>query len=241
MSTKTPKVPRQAKAGKLPSFLNLKSVPVVVGLVVIGFLVQKLNWQSLLSMNQSLIAENSRKLRYWNICHATWNKNGNLRTMNRVFERLGYEHVNASNGDDWDVLWTFEYPFDHEGRSPLFEPLYEKPLKPHQKINHVPGISIVTNKSYMNTFNRGLDFIMPTFTFELKDEFKAYVEQNPGKKFIEKSYTNRGVKIIDTKRVDFEKRDTLYQVFMDKPFLVDGHAFDMGICELINHFLRQTE
>lgn len=229
MSSKNFKVPRR-KTG-FDFKVNFKSFLAVIFVIALGLILQKVNWKSLSSINNFLVAENSQKLRYWNICHATWNPNGNLRTVNRVFERLGYEHVNASHGDDWDVLWTFEYPYDHEGRSILFEPLYKKPLKPHQKINHVPGISIVTNKSYMNTFNRGLDFLMPTFNADLKNEFKQYIEKNPEKKFIEKAFTNRGVKIIDKKNIDFDRRGTLYQTFMDKPFLVDGHAFDMGICE----------
>jgi tubulin monoglycylase TTLL15 len=244
MSSKNFKVPRRKSAKeKAIEYVksNFKSILVVIFVVVLGSLFPEyVKLRSILPMNFKLVAENSQKLRYWNICHATWNENGNLRTMNRVFERLGYENVNASNGDDWDVLWTFEYPYDHEDRSPLYDPIYSKPLKPHQKLNHVPGISIVTNKSFMNTYNRHFDFIMPTFHEHLQEEFKEYVKINPDKKFIEKSFTNRGVKIVDKKNIKFNKPNTLYQTFMDKPFLIDGHAFDMGICELINHFLACT-
>jgi hypothetical protein len=59
--------------------------------------------------NQQLQLSKVTKPKYWNVCEATWNENGNLRTMNRVFERLGYEFVNASNGEDWDVLWSLEW------------------------------------------------------------------------------------------------------------------------------------
>lgn len=183
-------------------------------------------------INNSQVAENSRKLRYWNVCLANWNANGHLRTMNRVFERLGYENVNASNGDDWDVLWTFEYPFDLPDE--LFDPIFSKPLKPHQRINHFVGIGGVTNKSFMTTVNRDLPFILPSFHAGTKKEFEAYIAKNETRKFVEKSYGNRGVKVIDEDKINLNKPDTMFQAFMDKPLLVDGHAFDMGICEFIN-------
>lgn len=185
-------------------------------------------------VNNAQVAENSRKLRYWNACYADWNDNGHLRTMNRVFDRLGYEHVNASNGDDWDVLWTFEYPFDTDGRGELFDPIFSKPLKPHQRINHFVGVGGITNKSFMTTINRDLPFILPSFHVETKEEFEEYIAKNVTRKFVEKNYGNRGVKIIDQDKINLNKPDTMFQAFMDKPFLIDGHAFDMGICELLS-------
>lgn len=181
-------------------------------------------------IDSSKMVETSRKLKYWNVSLASWNINGNLRTMNRVFERLGYENVDASV-DDWDVLWSFEYPFDYVGRSKLFDPIFKKPLLPHQKINHFVGIGGVSNKSFMTTVNRDLPFILPSFHRQTQEEFKEYIAKNPTRKFVEKAYSNRGVKVIDKEKIDFNKPDTMYQAFMDKPFLVDGHAFDMGICE----------
>jgi hypothetical protein len=217
--------------------VNLQIILPVTIFVILNYYCNKNGFlKSISTVNDSQIAENSRKLRYWNVCHANWNANGHLRTMNRVFERLGYEYVNAVEGGDWDVVWTFEYPYDVVGRSKLYDPIYRKPLKPHQKINHVPGISVLTNKSFMTTNHRDLNFILPTFNIDSKEDFKEYVTKNPTRKFVEKSYTNRGVKIIDKEKIAFKKPLTMYQAFMENPFLVDGHAFDMGICELINHF-----
>jgi hypothetical protein len=81
--------------------------------------------------------EDFRAPKYWHVCNAFWNKNGQLRTMDRVFERLGYEFVNASKNDDWDVMWSFEYPYN--GETKLFKTIVEKPLKHHQRLNHIPG------------------------------------------------------------------------------------------------------
>ncbi|CAO1348344.1 unnamed protein product [Diamesa serratosioi] len=50
-------------------------------------------------------------LKFWPFIVNTWNKNDNLRTMKRVFNRLQYEEVNGSQSD-WDVLWSIEYPFE---------------------------------------------------------------------------------------------------------------------------------
>jgi hypothetical protein len=215
------------------SSLSLVSITAMVFIVICSLILPnhfEPNSQNIVSNKTQ---QNSNKMRYWNVCLANWNKNGHLRTPNRVFERLGYEHVNASDGDDWDVLWTFEYPFDTEGRSDLFDPIFEKPLLPHQRINHFVGIAGLTNKSFMVTINSDLPFILPAFHRRQQKEYETYIAENPTRKFVEKNYSNRGVKIINTDKINFTKPDTMYQAFMDNPLLVDGHAFDMGICELI--------
>src|SRR5690349_18928234 len=38
-------------------------------------------------------------LKYWGVCIWEWNENGNLRTMNRVFNRLSFVPVNPLKGD----------------------------------------------------------------------------------------------------------------------------------------------
>lgn len=211
---------------------NSVSVCVVLFVIVCGlFLPNYVVLKSRKIVNNAQIADSSRRLRYWNICEGHSHSNGPLRTMNRVFDRLGYQHVNASHGDDWDVLWSFQYPFDL-GHQELYAPLFSKPLKPHQRINHFVGMGGVTNKSFMTTINRDLPFILPGFHQNMEQEFNEYVKKNITKKFVEKHYANRGVKIISVENISFKKPDTMYQAFMDKPFLVDGHAFDMGICEL---------
>jgi hypothetical protein len=44
--------------------------------------------------------------KYWGVVVNKWNPHGSLRTMDKVFSNLGYKIVNASNGDDWDFLWS---------------------------------------------------------------------------------------------------------------------------------------
>ena len=54
---------------------------------------------------------------------------GYLKHVIETFEKLGYTRVNGSE-EDWDVLWSHEYPF---GSVLLHE------LEPHQKVSqHLP-------------------------------------------------------------------------------------------------------
>ncbi|CRK87060.1 CLUMA_CG000870, isoform A [Clunio marinus] len=174
----------------------------------------------------------TKTLKYWQICIKKWNKMGNLRSMERVFERLGYEFVNASEGDDWDVLWSSEFPFQKEVAKD-FDPIFKK-LKPHQRINHFPGVFSITNKVYVATQNQQLSFILPSFSLpDMLDEFKAYVEKNPTKQFITKNMYNRGVRMIDSEDATNNSEIKFVQEFMGKPLLIDERMFDIGLYVVI--------
>lgn len=73
-------------------------------------------------------------LTYWPVSLG----NDNLRTTKNVFERLGYREVNGSS-EKWDVLWSIAFPFDQYSKT-FFG------VKPHQSVNHIPGITFLTNK-----------------------------------------------------------------------------------------------
>jgi len=51
---------------------------------------------------------------------------GYLRHVFEIFQKLGYLIVNGSN-EDWDVLWSHDYPFSR---------FIFSPLKDHQKVSH---------------------------------------------------------------------------------------------------------
>jgi tubulin monoglycylase TTLL15 len=155
--------------------------------------------------------------------------------MDRVFERIGYEKANASEGDDWDVLWGFEYP--HNNDLELFDPLFNNPLKHHQRVNHIPGIFALTNKLVLTTDNQDFDFILATFDNDTRKEFEEYSAKYPSVRFVQKNIWNRGVKIVERDEVDFDNLDeTMYQAFMGQPMLIDGRAFDFGVYALISSF-----
>ena len=52
-------------------------------------------------------------------------ESGYLRHVIDAFDRLGYQQVDGST-QDWDVLWSHDYPFGKE---------FFTSLKPHQKVS----------------------------------------------------------------------------------------------------------
>lgn len=170
--------------------------------------------------------------KYWGICIWQWNPFGNLRTMDRVFKRLGYASVNGTSGDDWDVLWSIEYPSKNIS---VFKPLFIDPLKPHQRVNHFFGTNYITAKSFMTTRNRDIKYVLPGFSFpNMIEEFKTYVKANPEAKFVQKGLANRGIKLVNQTEIKFGKSNVFYQRFMEKPFLVDGRFMDFAVFVLIS-------
>jgi tubulin monoglycylase TTLL15 len=178
------------------------------------------------------------KLRYWPILPIfKWNPNGSLRTMNRAFEKLNFRFVNASHGDEWDIAWSIDMPFfggTQEGDE-IFAGLRHIQFERHQKFNHFPGNGILITKSTMATHNHNSKYILPSFEVpDMLDELHEFIKNNPDKTILEKNTSNRGVKIIkaDQIKVAFED-EVFYQQFMDKPFTIDGHAFDFGVFAVI--------
>jgi hypothetical protein len=85
------------------------------------------------------LSKDNLQMRYWTI-HG-YNKShqkADLDTVDRVLDRLGQKKVNGSY-EEWDILWSWMYPFDI-----LDE--YLKDVRPHQLINHFPGINFLTSK-----------------------------------------------------------------------------------------------
>lgn len=167
-------------------------------------------------------------LKYWPFVKVMWNINDNLRSVKRVFDRHGHVMVNGSIDEDWDVMWSIEYPFA------LFSKEM-KNLKPRQKVNHIPGINYITLKSFMTTHNR-LDFIPPAFEFpHMAEDFRNYIKHNPEKKFVQKNGENRGVKIVSVDDINCATSEgNFYQEFIGNPLLIDDRAFDLGVYVLIS-------
>lgn len=167
-------------------------------------------------------------LKYWPFVKKLWNKNDNLRTHKRVLDRLGLQRVNGSEDDSWDVMWSIEYPY------PEF-PEKMMHLKPHQRVNHFPGIYFVINKATMSTQNH-FPFIPVSFRFPaMRDKFLKFVASHPDTKFVVKKDSNRGVKIVSVDEVNMETtNENVYQEFIENPLLIDDRLFDMGVYVLIS-------
>jgi tubulin monoglycylase TTLL15 len=199
------------------------------------------------SLNQIFVKFKSaedQRLKYWPVAqNYEWNPSGSLRTMNRVFKRLNFLFVNVPHDDNWDIAWSIEYPYNYnydekKKENKIFAGLGKKILEKHQKFNHFPGTQNLVVKSRMAFINRESKYILPSF--DLPDEFEYlqdFIKMNPHKKILEKNIYNRGVVIVDTKDIKISQIDEVYyQQFMDKPFLIDGHAFDFGVFVLITSF-----
>ncbi|KAJ8943005.1 hypothetical protein NQ318_008323, partial [Aromia moschata] len=113
-------------------------------------------------------------------------------------------YQNDPNSTDWDLLWAHDYPFRK-----LYSQL--RNLKPHQKVNHFPGCGYITNKVDLAT--SGLKYIPPAFRL-------------PGEK-------NKNIQIRKLEDIDLDKEGTFIQEYVNKPLLVNGHKFDIGIYTVI--------
>jgi tubulin monoglycylase TTLL15 len=229
---------RRAREGKRLQFLSFTVIAAILVTLLSIFFIKIDDNSAAKSRNQTSLAENSNQkqpkaLSYWGVCVKRWNPNGSLRTMNRIFRKLGYKFVNASNGDNWDILWSIEYPFKSKIRlqTELFKPMEKFKPAMNQRINHFPGIPYITNKGTLGTYTRS-KFLLPSFIFPNDEErFNEYSAAHPDAKYVEKNHDNRGVRVVT---VDKEKKEKLYQVFLDNPFLIDGHVFDFGVYVLIS-------
>ena len=148
---------------------------------------------------------------------------GYLKHVFAVLDRLGFER--GTNESDWDLLWAHDYPF-----RTLYSSLSN--LKSHQKVNHFPGCGYITNKVDLSTTEGR--FIPTSFKVpENKVALLKYVEENPEKIFVQKSNAHRGIKIQRIGDLNLTAVGSFVQEFIEKPFLVDGYKFDIGIYTVI--------
>ena len=139
-----------------------------------------------------------------------------------VFERLGF--TRGTNESNWDVLWAHDYPFKE-----LKETIMN--LK-HQKVNHFPASGYITNK--VNLATSVFRHVPKAFKIpSQRDKLKTYAKENPNKMFVQKSNNHRGIKIKKIEDLDMSAEGSFIQEFIDKPLLVDGYKFDIGVYTVI--------
>lgn len=172
--------------------------------------------------------------KYWLVSPP--NAEGNLSTTDTVFGQLGFNSVNASKSDDWDVLWSIENPFSASDGD-LHEKL-TKPLQPHQRVNHFPGSNVLTDRTKLTAKGREFPEVLAGFDFSQGEkqikEFKDYVKLNPKTEFVEKTKNSREVKIVKSDNIVFENNQNFYQAYMENPFLIDNHAIELSVFVLIS-------
>jgi tubulin monoglycylase TTLL15 len=63
--------------------------------------------------------------------------------------------------------------------------------------------------------------------------FKEYSAKHPDKLFVQKHHQHRHIHIKSVDEIDFNDGKSFLQEFIDKPYLVDGHKFDIGVYTII--------
>lgn len=150
-------------------------------------------------------------------------EDGYLKHVHAVLKRIGFEHV--SNTTDWDLLWGHDYPFR------VLYPELQR-LKPHQKVNHFPGNGYITSKVELATSK--LKYIPPAYKLpEQKQELLEYAAKNPEKTFVYKDNHHRNIRVKKIQDIDINAAGNFMQEYIDKPYLVDGYKFDIGVYTII--------
>ena len=157
-------------------------------------------------------------------------------------EELGFQHVDASTGDDWDVMFG-GYPYcgtkknDYEMKSGINKVLLEQgfdTLKPHQVFHPCMGCTdTYCNKEKLCRLQREIDpescYLLPEDEHVLIQKMK----QDPTKSWVLKHdssvsavHSGQGVKIINSiqelpSNTTLKKENYLVQPFVDS-YLGDG-------------------
>uniref|UniRef100_A0A336L223 CSON003602 protein n=1 Tax=Culicoides sonorensis TaxID=179676 RepID=A0A336L223_CULSO len=152
--------------------------------------------------------------------------NGHLKHVAAVFERLGLTRV-YNESDAWDVMWAHDYPFTALGS-------ILRNLESYRRVNHIPATGFITNKVDLAVSDPDNKFIPKAFQLPKDEElFREYAKLNPDKMFVQKGNKHRDIYIRSVDEIDYKNEETFIQEYIDRPFLVDGHKFDIGIYVII--------
>ncbi|CAK9814066.1 Probable tubulin polyglutamylase ttll-15 [Anthophora quadrimaculata] len=192
--------------------------PVFLYCLIFSFLY----YQEHLIETQSKISEIKEK----NPLYRIYTRNNDTYYLKHVFivlERLGFKRTHDEF--NWDLLWAHDYPFRTLNSS-------LSKLHTHQRVNHFPGCGYITNKVDLST-TKGR-YVLPAFKIpEQRDEFLEYANQHPEIMFVQKSNEHRGISIKDVNDINVTTAGSFVQEFIQRPFLVDGYKFDIGVYTVI--------
>ncbi|KAF5298246.1 hypothetical protein FQR65_LT09757 [Abscondita terminalis] len=153
--------------------------------------------------------------------------------VRRIVTKLGYKEV--SDGDSWNLYWT--------DLSISIERCKE--MKRYQRINHFPGMLEICRKDLLaRNLNRMQRLFPKEFNYFPKTwclpadlgEALAYSRIKKNKTFILKPDSGcqgRGIYITKTLKDIKPTERMVCQVYITRPFLIDGYKFDLRVYVLM--------
>lgn len=143
--------------------------------------------------------------------------------------------VSNNDNEDWDVMWTdLAVPAETLGK-----------MKSYQRINHFPGMHLISRKNFLATslgklrqqFPDDYGFFPRTWVFPSHSaELKLHLQQSKHKYMIVKPETScQGKGIFFTNRVEELNPSQRYVVqnYIKSPYLIDGLKFDLRVYVLV--------
>ncbi|ERE68117.1 tubulin polyglutamylase TTLL13 [Cricetulus griseus] len=155
------------------------------------------------------------------------------RKRKRAAQQYGLRE--AGDNDDWTVYWT-DY-------SVSLERVME--MKSYQKINHFPGMSEICRKDLLaRNMSRMLKLFPKDFHFFPRTwclpadwgDLQTYSRSRKNKTYIckpDSGCQGRGIFITRTVKEIKPGEDMICQLYISKPFIIDGFKFDLRVYVLV--------
>ncbi|KAK3593774.1 hypothetical protein CHS0354_014313 [Potamilus streckersoni] len=153
--------------------------------------------------------------------------------VKKMSKKFGFKEV--SEDEDWTLYWT--------DFSVALERVMD--MKKYQKINHYPGMSELCRKDLLaRNMNRMLKLFPKEYNIFPKSwclpadygDFQAYTRQKKNKTYIlkpESGCQGRGIWVTRNPKEVKPHEHMICQVYMSKPFLIDGFKFDLRVYVLV--------
>ncbi|KAM9336959.1 tubulin polyglutamylase ttll6 [Symphorus nematophorus] len=154
-------------------------------------------------------------------------------SVRRAARRYGLRE--AVEGDDWTLFWTdCSVSLDRV-----------KNMKRYQKINHFPGMNEICRKDLLarnmnrmlKLFPRDYNIFPRTWCLPADySDFQAYTRAKKGKTYICKPDTGcqgKGIFITKSSKDIQPGEHMICQVYVSRPFIIDGYKFDLRIYVLV--------